>query len=295
MPFGLLNALSTFQRFMNDLFADLLDICVIVYLDDILIYSENLKEHEKQVKEVLRQLKTNGLYVSLSKCAFHQEQVEFLGFILSPKGLQMDLEKVRAIREWPPPRRLKDVQSFLGFANFYRRFINNYSEIVVPLTRLTRKDTPWSWSEDCQWAFDTLKLAFTSAPVLAHWDPNAPLIVEMDASDYALAAILSTQVGTEIHPIAFHSRTFSAAELNYDMHDKELLAIYEAFGKWRHYLEGTSIPVEVLTDHKNLTYFQESKSLSRCQARWSESPLALQHDHQVPTRTFGHQAGRVNP
>jgi len=165
---------------------------------------------------------------------------------------------------------LKDVQSFLGFINFYRRFINKYSEIVVPLTRLTRKNTPWLWSEDCQQAFDTLKSTFTSAPVLTHWDPNAPIFIESDASDYTLAAILSTQVGTEIHPIAFHSQTFSAAELNYDVHDKELLAIYEAFCKWRHYLEGTSIPVEVLTDHKNLTYFQESKLLSRRQARWSE-------------------------
>ena len=190
----------------------------------------------------------------------------------------MDVEKVRAIWEWSPLRHLKDVQSFLGFANFYRRFINNYLEIVVLLTRLTRKDTPWLWSEDCQQAFDTLKLAFTSALILTHWDLNAPIFVEIDASDYTLAAILSTQVSTEIHLIAFHSQTFSAAELNYDVYDKELLAIYEAFGKWRHYLERTSIPVEVLTDHKNLTYFQELKSLSRCQARWSES---LSHFNMV--------------
>jgi len=270
MPFGLLNVPSTFQRFMNELFADLLDICIIVYLDDILIYSKNLKEHKKQVKEVLRCLKANGLYVSPSKCKFHQEQVEFLRFILSPKGLQMNGEKVRIIQEWPPLRRLKDVQSFLGFANFYRRFINNYSKIIIPLTRLTRKDTPWLWSEDCQQAFDTLRLVFMSVPILTHWDPNAPIFIESDASDYALATILSTKVGDEIHPIAFHSRTFSATEMNYDVHDKELLAIYEAFCKWRHYLEGTSIPVEVLTDHKNLTYFQESKSLSRHQTRWLE-------------------------
>jgi len=114
MPFGLSNTPSTFQRFMNELFADLLDIYVIVYLDDILIYSENLKEHKKQIKEVLRCLKANRLYVSPSKCEFHQEQVEFLRFILSPKDLQMDGEKVCVIQEWPPPCRLKDVQSFLG-------------------------------------------------------------------------------------------------------------------------------------------------------------------------------------
>jgi len=119
MPFGLSNAPSTFQRFMNELFADLLDVYMIVYLDDILIYSENPTEHRKQVKEVLRQLKANGLVVSPSKCVFHKEQVEFLGFILSPRGICMDEEKVWIIRDWPPPRRLKDMQSFLGFANFY--------------------------------------------------------------------------------------------------------------------------------------------------------------------------------
>ena len=108
-----------------------------------------------------------------------------------------------------------------------------------------------------------MKLAFTSAPILTHWDPEAPIIVETDASDYALAAILSTQISTEIHPLAFHSRTFNAAELNYDVHDKELLAIYEAFHKWRHYLEGTKTPIEVLTDYKNLTYFGGMKLLSR--------------------------------
>jgi len=205
MPFGLSNMPSMFQRFMNELFADLLDICVIVYLDNILIYSENLKEHKKQVKEILRCLKANRLYMSPSKCEFHQEQVKFLRFILSPKGLQINGEKICIIWEWPPPHQLKDVQSFLGFTNFYRRFINNYSEIVVPLTRLTRKDTPWLWSEDCQQAFNTLKLAFMSVLILTHWDLNVPIFIESDVSDYALAAILFTKVGDKIHPIAFYS------------------------------------------------------------------------------------------
>ena len=259
-----------FQRFMNELFADLLDICIIVYLNNILIYSENLKEHKKQVKEVLRRLKANRLYTSLSKCKFYQEQVKFLGFILGPKGLQMDGEKVRVIWEWPSPHQLKNVQFFLGFTNFYRRFINNYSKIVVPLTKLTRKNIPWLWSENCQQAFDILNLVFTSVLILTHWDPNALIFIKLNASDYALATILSAKVSDEIHLIAFHSQTFSAIEMNYDVYNKKLLAIYKAFCKWRHYLEGTSILVEVLTDHKNLIYFQESKSLSRHQARQSE-------------------------
>jgi len=165
---------------------------------------------------------------------------------------------------------VKDVQSFLGFTNFYRRFINNYAGVSAPLTRLTRKNEPWSWTTDCQAAFDDLKRAFTTAPILGHWDPESPIILETDASDRALAAILSTRTDGEIYPIAFMSRAFSTAELNYDMHDKELLAIIESFKKWRHYLEGVADPVEVYTDHRNLTYFSETKTLSRRLAGWSE-------------------------
>ena len=138
--------------------------------------------------------------------------------------------KVQIIQDWPEPRKVKDVQSFLGFANFYRRFIFGYSEITVPLTRLTRKGTTWHFSDECRSAFEALKKAFTTAPVLTHWIPDTQITVETDASDYALATVLSiTTLNGELHLIAFHSRTFSAPELNYDVHDKELLAIFEAF------------------------------------------------------------------
>ncbi|HEV7736493.1 MAG TPA: reverse transcriptase domain-containing protein [Chlamydiales bacterium] len=270
MPFGLSNAPAVFQRFMNDIFADMLDVTVVVYLDDILIYSDDEQAHRVHVREVLRRLRANGLYASEKKCFFHKDRVEFLGYVLSPEGLRMDEAKVKVIQDWPEPRKVKDVQSFLGFANFYRRFILDYSRIVVPLTRLTRKSMPWAWTEACQLAFDELKRSFISAPILTHWVPDAPIVVETDASDYALAAIISTYVDGDIHPIAFHSRTFNSAELNYDVHDKELLAIFEAFQKWRHYLEGTPVPVDVITDHKNLEYFSTTKMLSRRQARWSE-------------------------
>jgi len=182
----------------------------------------------------------------------------------------MDESKIQTIQEWLTPRRVKDVQSFLGFAKFYRCFINNYAEVTSPLTRLTRKNKPWTWTIDCQVAFDNLKEAFTIAPILGHWDPESPMILETDASDRALAAILSTRSNGEVRPIAFHSRAFSAAEINYNVHNKELLAIVEAFKKWQHYLEGVAVPVEVYTDHKNLTYFSETKTLSWRLARWSE-------------------------
>ena len=142
---------------------------------------------------------------------------------------------------------------------------------MVPLTHLTQKDTPWDFLDKCRLSSSLLKNAFTTAPVLTHWRPNLPIIVETDASDYALAAILSIQEANgDIHPIAFHSRTFSAMELNYDVHDKELLAIFDAFKIWQHYLEGSTFPIDVVTDHKNLEYFSTTKILSQCQAHWLE-------------------------
>jgi Reverse transcriptase (RNA-dependent DNA polymerase). len=281
IPEGLTNAPAAFQRFMNDTFADLLDKYVIVYLDDVLIYSSNRKEHKQHVREVLRRLREAKLYAKLEKCTFGVDTVEYLGFILSPAGLTMDQSKVQTIQEWPEPRKIRDIQSFLGFANFYRRFIFNYSDIVVPLTRLTRKSVKWDFNENCRKAFNSLKEAFITAPVLSHWEPDCQLTIETDASDYALAAILSiTKSDGEIHPVAFHSRSFSPPELNYDTHDKELLAIFEAFRIWRHYLEGSGTPIDVVTDHKNLEYFSTTKILTRRQVRWSEylSPLISPSD-----------------
>ena len=271
MHYGLTNAPASFQRFMNDIFKDLLDVCVVVYLDDILIYSENPTLHTTHVHEVFRRLRANNLYAKLEKCDFNVDSTNFLGFIISPDGLRMDDTKIQVIRDWPTPRKVKDIQSFLGFANFYRRFIANYSEMSVPLTRLTRKNSPWNWSPQCEEAFNLLKNAFTTAPILIHFDPALPPVVETDASDYAIAGIFSLRADDgEVHSVAFYSRTLQGAELNYDTHDKELLAIFEAFKIWRHYLESPHHTIDVITDHKNLEYFTSTKVLTRRQARWSE-------------------------
>jgi len=219
MPFGLTNAPAAFQQFVNTIFADMLDVCVIVYLDDILIYSEDMESHQQHVWEVLRQLQLHGLFAKLEKCEFHSDSVEYLGYCLSPDGLTMSLDKIQTISDWPEPRKVKDIQSFLGFANFYRWFIFNYSDIVVPLTWLTRKDAPWNFSEDCQCSFNALKDTFTTAPILTHFIPDTPIIVETDASDYAVAGILSiTCADGEICPVTYYSRTLTAPELNYDTH-----------------------------------------------------------------------------
>ena len=226
----------------------------------------------------------------------------------------MDLGKVKIIQDWPEPKKVKDIQSFLGFANFYRCYIHNYSDIVVPLTCLTRKDTLWDFLDKCCLFFSLLRNAFTMAPVLTHWRPDLPIIVETDASDYALVDILSIQEANgDIHPIAFHSRTFSTMELNYDVHDKELLAIFDAFKIWRHYLEGSTFPVDVVTDYKNLKYFSITKILSWHQAHWSEflsgfnmvicfcpghlstKPNALTCHPNLYLKEGGKDFGKVNP
>jgi hypothetical protein len=271
MPFGLTNAPSAFQYFMNDVFHDLLDVCVIVYLDDILIYSNDEEEHKKHVRTVLERLRKHDLHAHPDKSFFHQNSVEYLGVIVSPKGVSMDPSKVETILKWPEPTSVKEMQSFLGFANFYRRFIDNYSGITKPLNALTKKNQTFEWTKQCQVAFDTLKQAFTEAPVLAHFNPELPITLECDASDYAVAGIISQHdTEGELHPIAFFSCSMQPAELNYDIYDKELLAIVECFRVWRAYLEGSRYTIQVYTDHNNLQYFTTTKQLSRRQARWSE-------------------------
>ena len=158
---------------MNDIFSNLLDIYVVIYLDEILIYSDNMSKHHRYVKEVLKHLHKAGLYAKAEKCEFYSESVEYLGYILSPSGLTMSDNKVKIIQDWPEPKKVKDIQSFLDFANFYCWFIFNYLDIVTLLTHLTQKDIPWKFDSSCQDAFNSLKKAFTSTPILTHWIPNA--------------------------------------------------------------------------------------------------------------------------
>ena len=173
--------------------------------------------------------------------------------------------------DWQTPQSVRDVQCFLGFANFYRKFIKDYSKMVLPLTQLTQKNRPFVWSIETNSAFEGLKQAFTSAPILMHVDPMRRFILEADASDFALGSVLSqTSDDGELHPVAFHSRKFEAAEINYEIHDKELLAIVDSFQQWRHFLEGSSQQIIVYNDHKNLTYFQSARVLNCRQARWAQ-------------------------
>ncbi|KAF4306721.1 hypothetical protein GTA08_BOTSDO05973 [Botryosphaeria dothidea] len=271
MPFGLTNAPATFQNLVNDTLREYLDIFCLAYLDDILIFSETLEDHKKHVRKVLEALQAKNLSIAPEKCEWHVQRTEFLGFVITPGHVGMDDSKLDSIREWPVPKTIKEVQSFLGFANFYRKFIWNYSKVTEPLTRLTRKEHGFKWGDDQQQAFESLKRMFCEAPVLGIYDPDKPIEVETDASGFALGACLSQPDDQgRWHPIAFYSRKFTPAELNYDTHDKELLAIVSAFKQWRHYLEGASYQVVVHCDHQNLTRFTTTKELNRRQVRWSE-------------------------
>src|SRR5258708_34340598 len=177
---------------------------------------------------------------------FHTDTVEYLGFILSPEGLRMDLAKVSTIQSWLEPCNIHEVQSFLGFANFYRRFISHYMELTQPLTILCQKNTPWHFGETESAAFRHLKMAFCWAPVLYHWAPDLPMMVETDASDYAIAGILSvTTPDLDIHPIAFHSRSLHDAEKHYDTHDNDLLAVFHFYKACQPDLEGSGNPTDI--------------------------------------------------
>ncbi len=272
MPFGLANSPSVFQAFMNDVFRDMLDRWVIVYIDDILIYSDTYEEHVRHVRAVLKRLLQHQLYVKAEKCEFHRTNTSFLGYIISQDGVSMDEKKVQAVLDWPQPQTVKELQRFLGFANFYRRFIRNFSSVASPLTTMTKRTASrLMWSPEALHSFQELKARFTSAPILRHPDPERQFIVEVDASNTGVGAVLSQRQGepAKLYPCAFFSRKLSAAERNYDVGNRELLAMKLALEEWRHWLEGTTHPFIILTDHKNLEYLRSAKRLNPRQARWA--------------------------
>ncbi|QRW22121.1 Retrotransposable element Tf2 protein [Rhizoctonia solani] len=269
MPFGLTNAPAAFQHFMNDLFRDLINVTVVIYLDDILIFLEKPEEHPAHVKEVLSRLMANQLFCKLSKCHFHMTTVDYLGIVISPAGFSMDQKKIEAVTSWPQPKTVKQVQAFLGFVNYLRRFIPNFSLVVRPLHNLTKKETPWSWDEPEEVAFQELKALVTRSPVLIHSNPELPYYLETDASGVAMGAILSQQgEDNRLHPIAYMSKSFLGAKSNYDMHDKELLAIIKALEEWQIFLEATDKPIQVFTDHRNLEYWMQAQTFNQRHARW---------------------------
>ena len=265
MSFGLTNAPATFSRLMNSVFMEYLDKFVVVYLDDILVYSKSKEEHEEHLRCVLNKLRENRLYAKFSKCEFWLPQVTYLGHVISAKGIAVNPETVKTIVEWLPPVNVKEVRSFLGLASYCRRFVQNFSKIAKPLTDLLKKGKKYLWTPACQASFETLKEKLTSTPVLVPPDTSKPFQIFCDASLQGLGAVLMQ----EKQVVAYASRQLKTHEINYPTHDLELAAVVFALKVWRHYLLGNRC--EIFSDHKSLKYIFTQPDLNLRQRRWIEA------------------------
>jgi hypothetical protein len=270
MFFSLCNSPATFQAYMNRTFQqEINEGWLVIYMDDILIFSKTLDEHQKRTRRILEIIRREQLFLKPEKCTFDAEEVEYLGMIIKPGHVTMDPAKLDGIRAWPIPTTVKETWSFLGFCNFYRNFISHYSDLACPLIDLMKKDTQFSWTDACNESFLTLKDCFLRQPVLQNPDPTRQFAVATDASLVATGAVLlQTDDNGQYHPCGYLSQSLNPAERNYQIFDRELLAVIYALTEWRHYLEGNPHLVIVFTDHKNLLYFCTAQKLTRCQARW---------------------------
>ena len=271
MLFDLCNEFVSFQEYINDILREYLNKFCIAYLNDILIYSDNEFEHELQVKLVLQKLREVDLQVDIIKYEFHVSQVSYLELIIIIEEIKMNSVKIIIIINWSILINVKNVQSFLEFANFHKRFIYDYSKIVVLLTRLIKKNVIFVWFQKCQKAFETLKEIFTFDVVLRHYNSDHKIVIKIDVSNYVFENILSQYDENNIlHSIVYFSKKHNLTECNYEIYDKELMIIVRAFEKWRSKLENFIFSIEVITNHKNLKYFMSIKQLNRRQTRWSE-------------------------
>ncbi|GJR62638.1 reverse transcriptase [Tanacetum coccineum] len=264
MPFGLTNAPAVFMDLMNRIFHEYLDKFVIVFIDDILVYSKSEEEHEQHLRIVLEILRQKKLYAKFSKCEFWLQQVAFLGHIVSADGIIMDPSKVEAITKWPRPTTVTEVRSFLGLAGYYRRFVEGFSRLALPLTQLMRKGEKFVWTDERQESFEELKRRLVSAPILTLPSGSGGFQIYSDASKKGLGCVLM-QHGKVI---AYASRQLKPYEVNYPTHDLELAAVVFALKIWRHYLYGEAC--DIFTDHKSLKYIFTQRELNMRQRRWLE-------------------------
>ena len=264
MSFGLTNAPAAFMDLMNRVFKKYLDVCVIVFIDDILIYSRSEEEHAEHLRTVLEILRKEKLYAKFSKCEFWLKEVQFLGHMISKEGILVDPAKIEAVSNWGRPTTPTEVRSFIGLAGYYRRFVKDFAKLAGPLTRLTRKTEKFTWTDKCEESFQELKKRLVSAPVLALPDGRGNFVIYSDASHKGLGCVLM-QHGKVI---AYASRQLKEYEVRYPTHHLELAAIVFALKMWRHYLYGEKC--EIYTDHKSLKYIFTQKELNMRQRRCLE-------------------------
>jgi hypothetical protein len=265
MFFGMTNSPATFQGMMNTIFADLVaEGKVAMYLDDILIFTATKEEHCRITREVLKRLQDNDLYLRPEKCEFEKESVKYLGLIISEGQVHMDLAKVAAVKLWALPKNLRNVCAFIGFANFYWRFIKDFAKIACPLHDLTKKDVPWRWTSVEKQVFEALKAVFISKPILTMWDPAHAMRIETNTSAHTTSGVILQLCKDGLwHPVAYQSESLIGVERNYDTHDQELYAIIRVLEDWRHFLEGLPQTFEIWTNHSNLQYWTKAQNLSR--------------------------------
>ncbi len=271
MLFNLYNESVSFQKYINNTLREHLDKFCTAYLNDILIYFDNELKHEIHVKLILQKLQEADLQMNIIKCKFHVTQVLYLELIIIIKEIKMNSSKIDIIVNWLILINVKDVQSFLDFANFYRRFIYDYSRITISLTRLIRKDVLFVWFQKCQIAFNILKKVFTFKIILRHYNLDYKIVIEINASNYVFKEILFQYDENDIlHSVAYFSKKHNSVECNYEIYDKELMIIVCTFEKWWSELKDSIYSIEMIMNHKNLEYFMSIKQLSHHQAHWSE-------------------------
>src|SRR5438876_6285439 len=267
MFFGLCNAPASFQRMINIRFSEVLASgCVFIYMDDIIILGDTQEEIEHWTCKVLQTMRDNGLSAKPVKCQFEKTIVKYLGHMIGQGQLFVNPSKIKAITDWPVPCKLRNVQSFLGTMNFWQKFIQCFSHTARPLHDLLRKDTAFSWTPAHQAAFDELKEAITSEPVLRTPQRNLPFVLETDSSGFAISGILMQYYNSKLHPIGFYSSTLNPAERNYPTPDQELLMIIKLLLHWRHLLEGAEHQIVIRSDNQALSYFMINHNLSCHQA-----------------------------
>lgn len=267
LPFGMRNAPASFQSIMNSVLHGLTFQMALVYVDDVIIFSDNLDSHMKHLECIFQRLRAANLTLQPSKCNFAATKVLYLGHVISKEGVRVDPKKTEAVESFPRPRNPKELRQFLGLANFYRRFVLGYAKIATPLNVLLKKDAPFQWSENCEAAFQNLKDRLVSAPILAYPDMTQPFRLTTDASATAIGYILSQMKNGQEHPIAYGGRATRQAEKNYCITDLECLAVLEGVNAYRPYLAHREF--DVFTDHSALTSLMKMKDLKGRSARWS--------------------------
>ena len=266
MFFGLTNSPAMFQAMMNDLLRDfVVEEKIAVFINDVIVATETEEGHDEIVEKVLRRLEENDLFVKPEKCVWKVKEVEFLGVIIGEDGVRIEKEKVQGVIEWPVLRSVKNMQKFLGLANYYRWFVKDFTKIAKLLHEIMRKETKWSWGERQQRAFEELKERFMTEPVLVTPDLDKEMRVEADALDFVMGGVLSMKDEDERwRPVAYISKSLDEAKRNYETHNKEMLAIIRCLEVWRHFAKDQ---LEIWTDYKNLEYFMKAQKLNQRQAR----------------------------